>query len=73
MTGCADSYLALFNNPELNPLTSEFKVTMITAPERIVTKLNSEKFTSWMDMYSDDWYKHYYSKPLNELFNLEEA
>lgn len=73
MTGSADSYKALFNNPEVTPLTPEFKVTMITAPERVVTKLGKEKFTSWMDIYLNDWYDHYETKPFDQLFSVQEA
>ena len=49
----ADNYLALFNNPEVTPLTPETKVILLTAPER--EALDGEKKTSWFDFNIADW------------------
>jgi hypothetical protein len=36
--GSADSYLSLFNNPEITPVLPTTKVVLLTAPTRKVTK-----------------------------------
>lgn len=71
--GSADSYLALFNNPDITPVSPTTKIVLLTAPVRKVTKQNGEFMNSWMDIKLQDWWKYFFTKNLNELIGVDEA
>ncbi|CAD8109348.1 unnamed protein product [Paramecium primaurelia] len=69
-----DSFLAGFNNPELNPFDNQTtKVILLCAPVRPLTKNKGEMMTSWYDIMIPNWKQFWGIKSDKELWGVDQA